>query len=181
MISGDGDDSGDDGGSGAPLILTALLPRDMSAWATALRTEHFPPERNYLDAHVTLFHAIPPHCLEELGEVLGRLVAENSPPPARLEGIMSLGGGTALKLASPAMLDLRARIADRFTGMLTRQDQHTPRLHVTIQNKVTSSKAKALQAQLHIEPRDFAFRGFGLYFYRGGPWEHVRDWVFRGK
>ena len=170
----------DAGERNAPLILTALLPKDMAAWATALRTEHFPPERNYLDAHVTLFHAIPPQCEEELGDVLKPIVAENRPPPARLEGIMSLGGGTALKLASDDMLGYRARIAEHFTGMLTAQDQHKPRLHVTIQNKVSSAKAKELQAQLVVEPRDFAFRGFGLYRYLGGPWGHVRDWSFRG-
>ena len=78
---------------------------------------------------------------------------------------------------------LRARIADHFHGMLTNQDQHRPRLHVTIQNKVTSKEAKALQAQLDgvIQPRDFAFRGLALYAYRGGPWEFLRRFAFRGK
>lgn len=169
----------------APLILTALLPKDMAAWATALRTEHFPPERNYLNAHVTLFHAIPAQCEGELSDLLKRIVADNPPPHARLEGIMSLGGGTALKLASEAMLHHREDIADHFTGMLTGQDQHKPRLHVTIQNKVTSTKSKELQAEMTMdqtaEPRDFAFRGFALFHYRGGPWEHIRDWVFRGR
>lgn len=168
----------------APLILTALLPKDMAAWATALRTEHFPPERNFLEVHVTLFHAIPAQCADELSDLLKRIVADNPLPPANLEGIMSLGGGTALKLASAAMIDHREDIADHFTGMLTGQDQHKPRLHVTIQNKVTSTKAKELQARLAksdtVEPRAFAFRGFALFHYRGGPWEHIRDWVFRG-
>ena len=164
----------------APLILTAELPPDLHRRFTDLRSAHFPPERNYLDAHVTLFHAIPPRCEEELGDVLKRVVAENPPPPARLEGLMSLGGGTALKLVSDEMLGHRARIAEHFAGMLTAQDQHMPRLHVTIQNKVSSAKAKELQAQLVVELRDFAFRGFGLYRYLGGPWGHVRDWSFRG-
>jgi hypothetical protein len=39
---------------GAPLIVTAELPPDLQAWATSLRQRHFPPERNYLAAHVTL-------------------------------------------------------------------------------------------------------------------------------
>jgi len=166
----------------APLILTAQLPKDMQSWATALRTEHFPPERNYLDAHVTLFHAIPPHCRDEMSETLARLAGEVGPVPASLLGTMSLGGGTALKLESPAMLSLRDEIADRFHGMLTKQDQHRPRLHGTIQNKVTSKEAKALQAQLAetIEERRFAFRGLSLFYYRGGPWERIRDYAFRG-
>ena len=101
----------------------------------------------------------------------------------RLLGLMSLGGGTALKLESPAMLTLRDEIAERFHGMLTAQDQHRPRLHVTIQNKVTSKEAKALQAELDgsIEERAFAFRGLSLFRYRGGPWEQVREFAFRGR
>ena len=165
-----------------PFILTARLPADLHSWATGLRTEHFPPERNYLEAHVTLFHALPPQCRDEISEVLARIAAQTAPVPARLLGIMSLGGGTALKLESPAMLALRDEIAERFHGMLTKQDQHRPRLHVTIQNKVTSKEAKVLQAQLEgrVEERAFAFRGLELFRYRGGPWEKVRDFAFRG-
>ena len=67
--------------------------------------------------------------------------------------------------------------------MLTQQDQHRPRLHVTIQNKVTAKEAKALQAALAgmIEPRPFAFRGLALFRYRGGPWEAVKEFAFRGR
>ena len=170
-------------GGDAPLILTAELPADLHGRFTDLRTEHFPPERNYLEAHVTLFHALPAQCEDEVRRYLARLVGETSPVEGRVEGLMSLGGGTAIKLVSPAMLDLRDRIADHFHGMLTNQDQHRPRLHVTIQNKVTSKEAKALQAQLSgvIQPRDFAFRGLALYAYRGGPWEFLRRFAFRGK
>ena len=170
-------------GGDAPLILTAELPADLHGRFTDLRAEHFPPERNYLEAHVTLFHALPAQCEDEVRRYLARLVGETAPVEGRVEGLMSLGGGTAIKLVSPDMLDLRDRIADHFHGMLTNQDQHRPRLHVTIQNKVTSKEAKALQAQLSgvIQPRDFTFRGLALYAYRGGPWEFLRRFAFRGK
>ena len=114
---------------------------------------------------------------------LARLVAEVAPIRGEIEGLVSLGGGTAIKLVSADLLALRDEIAEHFRGMLTRQDQHRPRLHVTIQNKVTSKEAKALQAQLEgkIEPRSFAFPGLALHIYRGGPWEFVRRFAFRGK
>ena len=168
--------------SDAPLILTAQLPPDLHSWATGLRDEHFPPERNYLEAHVTLFHAIPAQCEPEARSFLARLAGEVAPVPARLEGLMSLGGGTALKLSSPDMLSLRDHIADHFHGMLTAQDQHRPRLHVTIQNKVSGKEAKALQAALAgtIEHRAFQFTGVDLFRYRGGPWEKVKGFDFRG-
>ena len=166
----------------APLILTALLPPDLDARANALREAHFPPERNHIAAHVTLFHALPARHRAELAEELKRIAGDTAPPEARLEGVMNLGRGTALKLSSPAMLDVRDRVAGRFHGLLTAQDQHTPRLHVTVQNKVSPREAKALQAELagEIETRGFRFRGLGLHVYRGGPWEAVRDFAFRG-
>ena len=166
----------------APLILTAELPPDLASWATDLRRQHFPPERNYLDAHVTLFHALPPSCESELCDLCARLAKQNAPVPARLEGIMKLGKGTALKIESRAMQEIRAGLADHFHGSLTPQDEHKPRLHVTIQNKVSLEDAKALQAQLSglVQPRDFAFRGLALYAYRGGPWEALKRWSFRG-
>lgn len=167
----------------APLILTAELPPDLHRWATELRRAHYPPERNHLEAHVTLFHALPPQTEDELRGLLARLAGELAPVRARLERVMDLGRGTALKLASPDMLELRARLSEHFRGLLTAQDSHPPRLHVTIQNKVTLAEAMALQAELAglVRPRDFAFPGLALFRYRGGPWEAVRSFAFRGR
>lgn len=167
----------------APLILTAELPPDLHRWATTLRRAHFPSERNFLDAHVTLFHALPPSIEGELRALLPRIASETAPLPARLEGLMNLGRGTALRLSSLALLDLRAAIAEHFRGMLTAQDQHPPRLHVTIQNKVAPDVARKLQAELAgtVTPRDFAVPGLALHRYRGGPWEPVRRFAFRGR
>ena len=166
----------------APLILTAQLPDDLHARYTALRDEHFPPERNYLEAHVTLFHALPGPCEGEVVSVCERMARDHAPVAGQVVGLMSLGRGTAIKLESPAMLRLRERLAEGFHGLLTQQDQHRPRLHVTIQNKVTGKEAKALQAQMEgtIQPRAFTFRGLSLFRYRGGPWEHVKTFAFRG-
>lgn len=166
----------------APLILTAQLPPDLYSWATQLRADHYPAERNFLKAHVTLFHALPPFVEGELREVLGRITKETQPVPAWLEGVLGLGSGTALRLSSPAMLDLRAEIAERFTGLITGQDSHAPRLHITVQNKVTPAEAKALQAWLsaRIERQAFAFIGLELHAYDNGPWELLHRWPFRG-
>ena len=166
----------------SPLIVTAELPPDLFSWANQLRTEHFPPERNFLKAHVTLFHALPPSVEGELLDCLKELVCDNPPVPARLVGVMKLGKGTALKLESEGMIDLWRQLADRFHGLLTPQDEHRPRLHVTVQNKVSIEEAKALQAELapRVQPRDFAFTGLGLHAYLGGPWERLGNFAFRG-
>lgn len=167
----------------APFIVTGELPADVLAWADGLRRAHFPPERNKLAAHVTLFHAFAPSLREELIGVLGRYAGEFAPPEARIDGLMDLGGGTALRIHCPALLRLRKAIAEHFHGALTAQDQHTPRLHVTIQNKVERPVAMALQVELSktLQPRPFAFTGLGLHIYRNPHWEGLGTWRFRGK
>ncbi len=167
----------------APLILTAELPGDLHRRFTELRRAHYPPERNHLEAHVTLFHALPPMIEVELAGLLGRLTAATAPIRGTVEGVMPFKQGTAIRLASPDLLDLRDEIAEHLYGLLGAQDSHRPRLHVTIQNKVAPREAKALQAELAatIQPQAFAFPGLALHRYCGGPWEFVRRWPLRGK
>lgn len=166
----------------APLVVTAELPPGLQAWANRLRRAHYPPERNQIDAHVTLFHALPPSSEGELRDCLAAAARNHAPVPARLERVTPFGRGTALAISSPDMLALWEDLAERFHGLLTPQDEHLPRLHVTIQNKVSLEEARALQAQLalQIEARDFRFAGLALHRYRGGPWEFVKRWSFRG-
>ncbi len=166
-----------------PFIVTAELPPEVLAWADDLRRTHYPPERNHLAAHVTLFHALAPSLLDELWRVLARQAAERAAPTVRITGLMSLGRGTAIALESPQMLAIRAEIAERFHGALTAQDAHPPRLHITIQNKVTPAAARDLQQELapQIAPRSFAFPALGLHLYCGPHWEAAGRWPFRGK
>jgi hypothetical protein len=42
-----------------PLVLTALFDPPTRDWLERLRRSHFPPERNQVSAHLTLFHALP--------------------------------------------------------------------------------------------------------------------------
>lgn len=165
----------------SPFILTAALPDDIFAWADALRRAHFPPERNHLHAHVTLFHAFAPTLFDELRDYLPKVAREFTPPKGRVAGLMNLGKGTAIALESRELLEIRALIADHFRGSLTAQDLHKPRLHITIQNKVGKEDAAALQAELQgrIEARDFVFPALELHIYRGGPWEFVKRCAFR--
>jgi hypothetical protein len=167
----------------APFIVTAELPADIYAWSNGLRTEHFPRERNWLKAHVTLFHSFAPSLRDELPRFLARIAGEFSAPTAEICGLMDLGGGTALEIRSPGMLAIRGRIADHFWHMLTSQDQGGKKLHITVQNKVPRAEAIALQAALgqRMTARAFAFTGLGLQLYQNPHWEAVGTWKFRGK
>lgn len=168
--------------SSAPLIVTAELPAALQAWADTLRKTHFPPERNHLQAHVTLFHALPHYVLDEARALLSRIAAQHAPVEARLTGVMDLGNGTAFRIDSPDMMALRDEMADHFHGLLTQQDGHVPRLHVTVQNKVLRKDAIALQIGLQeaFAARSFTFTGLALHHYLGGPWGNAGRWSFRG-
>ena len=166
----------------APLIITAQLPSDVFAWADGLRRAHFPPERNKIRAHVTLFNALPPSVEDEVRRLLARHSAA-PPPPAQITAIMPLGGGTAFAIDCAAISAIHAELVESFHGVLTAQDGGRRKLHVTVQNKVSGIVAKALQADLarDFRPRSFAFAALELYRYRGGPWEEAGTWPFRGR
>lgn len=169
-----------------PFILTAALPPEIQGWAEGLRRAHYPPERNHLHAHVTMFHSFAPSLLQELKDFIPSLAAEFAAPRAQVSGMMDLGTGTAIALTSPDLLELRSLIAERFHGALTEQDLYEPRPHITIQNKVTKTEARALQVALALEVEikgdtgPFAFRALELHRYLDGPWECVKRSAFRG-
>jgi hypothetical protein len=163
----------------APIIVTALLGPADFAWADALRRAHFPPERNVLRAHLTLFHHLPPTVVRELGDLL-KSEARAPAPAARLASLVSLGGGVAYAVDSPDLRDIRARIADRFAPLLMPQDRNAWRAHITVQNKVKPDVARRLLAELDREfsPRPLAIAGLAAWWYRGGPWENIGAWSF---
>jgi hypothetical protein len=53
-----------------PLILTLALDGEAFAFFDGLRRAHFPPERNVVPAHVTLFHALPGEQRPAIGSLL---------------------------------------------------------------------------------------------------------------
>lgn len=165
----------------APIILTALMGAADFAWADGLRRAHFPPERNHIPAHISLFHHLPPARLDELMRLLRTLAAE-APPRARLAGVMMLGRGVAYRVESDELLRMHERIAETFRHDLIPQDQGRPRLHITVQNKVEPDAAKALHAELaaRFQPRALTVAGLAAWHYLGGPWRLAGQVKFRG-
>lgn len=165
----------------APIIVTALIGEPDFAWLDGLRQRHFPPERNFLRAHLTIFHHLPPSLAAELKARLAE-EARAAPPPARIAGLINLGKGVACRIESPALAAIRARLVEAFAGLLTPQDQAGWRPHVTVQNKVEPAAARALLAALQADfaPRPLAIAGLAAWWYRGGPWEPLSRHPFRG-
>lgn len=165
----------------SPLIITAELGAEDFQWLDFLRRKHFPPERNHVRAHLTMFHALPPSVEAEVRHRLGQL-AKASPPQALVTGLMNLGGGVAYRVASDDLDGIRAELAAGFHGLLSAQDSGGWRPHVTIQNKVAPKLARELIQELEVrfEARPLRISGLGLHRYLGGPWETLATYPFRG-
>jgi len=165
--------------AGALIVTAEIAQRDFS-WIEGLRRAHYPPERNRVPAHLTVFHSLPPSAESELRGRLSRAV-RGPAPAASIEGLMDLGGGVAFRIVSPDLERIRDELAAGLRGLLSAQDGGGWRPHVTIQNKVAPKVARALKQSLErsFEPRPLAIAGFGLHRYLGGPWERIAVYPFR--
>ncbi|GAC1346490.1 MAG: 2'-5' RNA ligase family protein [Acetobacteraceae bacterium] len=145
-----------------------------------LRTAHFPPERLVVGAHVTLFHHLPGAQAGAIGEELAARCRAAAGFTVAVTEVRSLGRGVAFGLASPELERLRSELAQSWAGWLGAQDRQRFRPHVTVQNKVEPSAARALLAQLQAEfvPFRVGAEGLALWRYRGGPWERVAVFEF---
>jgi 2'-5' RNA ligase len=163
------------------LIITAEIASSDLPWLDQLRRHYYRAERNRLPAHLTMFHALPPSAESEVRSRLARFASE-PPPRATIEGLMDLGGGVAFRVVSGDLDHIRRELSEDFHGLLSAQDAGGWRPHVTIQNKVQPREARALIARLggDFRPRSLAISGLGLHRYRGGPWEKLAVYVFRG-
>lgn len=162
-----------------PLILSLKMEQAASEYFNQLRRSHFPSHINFLDAHLTLFHALPE--LSEISALLDTIVGQHRPFNLRAERIMPLGYGTAIKIHSNKLIQLRQLLKQQWKNILSAQDEQGFRPHITIQNKVSPMLAKALQNTLSADfiPFEFSAVGLSVSRYNGGPWEKVKDFDFK--
>jgi hypothetical protein len=162
------------------LIITAGLSQGDFSWIEGLRRAHYPPDRNQVPAHLTMFHALPPSAEAEVRARLAQVV-RRFPPAATIAGLMDLGGGVAFRIVSPDLDRIRDELADGLHGLLGAQDNAGWRPHITIQNKVAPRVARELKERLErkFESRPLGIRGLSLHRYLSGPWEDLADYSFR--
>lgn len=163
----------------APLIVTLLLDETSAVFFNNLRKKYFPPERNFLVAHLTLFHHLPsnePIILHDL-EQLSR---QQSILSLQVTEVKSIGKGVAYKIESPALLQLHKKMQTKWYAWLTSQDKQKLWPHVTVQNKVPVAEAKNTRANLQASFEPFVAKGtgFGLWSYQGGPWKALQTVPF---
>ncbi|WP_426492468.1 2'-5' RNA ligase family protein [Hymenobacter sp. 102] len=165
-----------------PLILTLTLDAAAHQRFTILRRQYFPPERNYLEAHVTLFHHLPGTEQVTVAHHLRELAATTAPLTLNVSGVQFLGRGVAYKLLSEPLQQLHRQLQTRWEPWLTPQDRQPLRPHITIQNKVDPARARALYTELEagFSPDSIQGIGFTLWAYRGGPWQQLEQVPFAG-
>ncbi len=166
-----------------PLILTVELDADSFGFFDALRREYFPPERNFLAAHVTLFHNLPGEEIARIEANLKDVCAEYESFELRFPTLRFLGKGTAAEIESAEVLKLRSTLAAEWNEWLTAQDKQKFKPHITIQNKAVPDEARRLfeTLQANWKPRTGNAVGLQLWHYLGGPWDLANEFSFGAK
>jgi len=165
-----------------PLILTLRMDDLSQQGFNRLREEHFPKGRNFIPAHLTLFHKLPGDREREIVETLNDLCRQQDPFPLTATGLVFMGRGVGYRLESPALQAVRKRLADAWRPWLGAQDRQGFRPHVTVQNKVPPDEARTLHRRLEetFAPFEVGAEGLLLWRYLGGPWEAVGSYGFGG-
>ena len=164
------------------LILTLGFDSRSFARLAPLRERHFPPARNFIPVHVTLFQQLP---VGHLNRLLGTLAHEGGTTPAlpfTTTGILDFGKGAAVGMSCPPARALQGRLRAAWSDILTDSDDRARELHVTLQNKVDRDTARATQVALRAQfaPWEGLFDRLLLWHYRGGPWERAGTFPLTG-
>ena len=147
-----------------------------------LREQHFPKNRNFIPAHLTLFHKLPGERELEITATLKELCRGQKPLSLTAAGLVFMGRGVGYRLESPDLGTVREKLADRWWPWLGAQDRKGFRPHVTVQNKVPPEEARVLHRHLEetYAPFEVGAEGLLLWRYLGGPWEPLGSYEFRG-
>lgn len=162
------------------LILTLKIDAQSFEFFDDLRRKHFPRKRNFLAAHVTLFHHLPDEEITKIKQDLTEICAATGVFQLEFTKWRFLGKGTAMKIESAELVKLRTNVAEIWQDWLVPQDRQKIQPHITIQNKVAPDEARRLYENLAADWRPTLGTGAGLllWHYRGGPWELEQEFDF---
>ncbi len=164
----------------AASVLTLAVDARSLAHVQALRDRHFPPARNIVPAHLTLFHALPGAAEAAIRAALTDAATATPQLPLNGDGTALPWPRRRLRGCLPP-LQARARaLAERWRDMLTPQDSNPFKPHVTVQNKADPAEARRLLDDLRASFTPFAMTGVGLLLWRylGGPWDKAGFFPF---
>lgn len=163
-----------------PLILTLKLDAASEEFFNRLRQKHFPPERNFLAAHLTLFHHLPGTELEKIREDLRRFCAARQQFSLGFPRWRLLGRGVAASVESDELIELKTGFNRLWNDWLNAQDRQKFQPHITVQNKVAPEEAKRLYDDLVTQELRASGEasGLSLWHYLGARWKLEEDFLF---
>lgn len=164
-----------------PLILTLELNETAQIFFNKKRKEHFPPERNFIEAHLTLFHHLPDN-EHKIITTIEALCSYQKTIELVVKEPVSIGKGVAYKIESKALIALHKKLQKEWMDLLTMQDRQGLWPHITVQNKVTAEQAKQTwQAEKEtFVPFTALANGLSAWRYLNGPWQAYRQFSFAG-
>ena len=163
-----------------PLIVTLGMGPALFARVDALRDRYFPPERNIVPAHISLFHHLPGDEEDRVRETLASVASAHPPISLRLTTLSKTGRGMAASVDAPGLASVHAGLAREFAPWLTPQDRQPYRPHVTIMNKAEPHRAALAFQELIASwsPSEGEGESLLLWEYLGGPWRLVARYPF---
>ena len=99
-----------------PLIMTAWLDDTSFEFFQTMRQRHFPPARNHIPAHLTLFHHLPGDGIGWITQELQKVVQELAPVEGQVARLRFLGRGVAYDIDCPAIERLREPGVEQLVG-----------------------------------------------------------------
>lgn len=169
-------------------ILTILTSQGHHERMTALRKKYFPPKIYKVDAHITLFHALPGSKLESsIIHVIEDVCSQTSPfhiVAGRLQKLGRRGLGVFIdQSGSRQIQNVHSRLLQVFRkgGWLSEQDSGGIKPHYTIMNKVDDEStvdAAFQELKSFYKPDHGTAEGLGLWMYDRGWWRWVKRFPF---
>lgn len=171
-------------------VLTLLTDKQHHDTMTALRKQHFPAKLLKVDAHITLFHALPGSKLIEIENDIAMVAAQRSKfeIAAERNGVYEMSKGVGIRLdqyhdAQRKAVAIRSELRYRWAPFLSDQDRREKwRGHYTIMNKEDDREkvAKCLtDIMTTFDGSRGTVLGLRLWLYDRGWWREQRDFFFR--
>ncbi|EMC98123.1 hypothetical protein BAUCODRAFT_51958, partial [Baudoinia panamericana UAMH 10762] len=169
-------------------VLTVQTDKGHHDRMTRLRTRYFPAHLNKLEAHLTLFHALPASKLQgSIIPALEDVASRTSPYKVVASKVMRMKRGMGIVIAknqgASQTQQVHRQLKGRWEaeGWLSEQDRGGCHVHYTVMNKV-DDEAEVIQAQQELE-RTFradtgTAEGLGLWKYERGWWHWERGFSF---
>lgn len=165
----------------APFVLTLEIDGGSFSLFDGLRRTFYPPERNVVPAHVTIFHRLPGERGREIKALLAIVAGSRSAFSVDVGEVKATERGVAVFLGSRELHALREDLVREWQPWLTDLDRRGFQPHVTIAGDLTRGEARHVVESVAaaVRPRRRVQAvGLHLWRYLDGPWRSERLFRF---